>query len=105
TGLLVEGTESKTSREIADEVGRMGASLTAGANSDYTTVAASALTTFDDNILDLIADITLNPSFPPNEVDLMKENTKESLRQQRAQPSFLASEMVSRIVFGELPFS
>ncbi len=105
TGLLAEGTESRTSREIADEVGRMGATLTAGANSDYTTVAASSLATFNDNILDLIADITLNPSFPPNEVDLMKENTKESLRQQRAQPSFLASEMVSRVVFGDHPYS
>ena len=105
TGLLIEGTEARTSKEIADEVGRMGATLTAGANSDYTTVAASSLTTFNDTILDLIADITLNPSFPPNEVDLMKENTKESLRQQRAQPSFLASEMVSRIVFGEHPYS
>ncbi len=105
TGLLVEGTESRTSREIADEVGRMGATLTAGANSDYTTVAASSLATFNDNTLDLIADITLNPSFPPNEVDLMKENTKESLRQQRAQPSFLASEMLSRVVFGDHPYS
>src|SRR5687767_6463680 len=35
-GLLPEGTESKTSREIAEETARMGASLSAGANSDYT---------------------------------------------------------------------
>src|ERR1043166_6403263 len=37
TGLLTEGTESRTSREIADEVARLGATLQAGANSDYTT--------------------------------------------------------------------
>jgi zinc protease len=103
--LLTEGTSSLTSRQIADEVGRMGATLTAGANSDYTTVAASSLTTFNNNILDLLADVTLNPSFPENEVELIKQNTKESLRQQRAQPSFLASEMVSRVIFGEHPYS
>jgi zinc protease len=103
--LLTEGTSSLTSRQIADEVGRMGATLTAGANSDYTTVAASSLTTFNHNILDLLADVTLNPSFPENEVELIRQNTKESLRQQRAQPSFLASEMVSRVIFGEHPYS
>jgi zinc protease len=104
-GLLPEGTQSKTSREIADEVARIGASLSAGANSDYTIVAASALAQFNEKILDLMADVVLNPSFPENEVELAKQNTKESLRQQRAQPSFLASEMVSRVIFGDHPYS
>ncbi|HEX5966744.1 MAG TPA: pitrilysin family protein [Pyrinomonadaceae bacterium] len=104
-GLLPEGTESKTSREIAEEVARMGASLSAGANSDYTIVAASALSHFNDRILELMADVVLHPSFPENEVELAKQNTKESLRQQRAQPSFLASEMVSRVMFGDHPYS
>jgi zinc protease len=104
-GLLPEGTESRTSREIAEEVARMGASLSAGANSDYTIVGASALSQFNDRILDLMADVVLHPSFPENEVELAKQNTKESLRQQRAQPSFLASEMVSRVIFGDHPYS
>ncbi|HKS08708.1 MAG TPA: pitrilysin family protein [Pyrinomonadaceae bacterium] len=104
-GLLPEGTESKTSREIADEVARIGASLSAGANSDYTIVAASALASFNEQILDLMAEIVLQPSFPENEVELAKQNTKESLRQQRAQPTFLASEMVARVMFGSHPYS
>jgi zinc protease len=104
TGLLTEGTESRTSREIADEVARLGATLQAGANSDYTTVAASSLTIFCDEILQLLADVALRPVFPENEVELAKQNTKESLKQQRAQPSFLASEMVARVMFGEHPY-
>src|SRR6476660_1195640 len=104
-GLLPEGTTSKTSREIADQVARVGASISAGANSDYTIVAASALTRFNEQILELLAEIALQPSFPENEVELAKQNTKESLRQQRAQPSFLASEMVARVMYGEHPYS
>src|SRR4030095_8877266 len=76
TGLLTEGTESKTSREIADEVARLGAALHAGANSDHTTIAASSLSSFSDNILELMADVALRPSFPENEVDLARQNTK-----------------------------
>src|SRR6185437_8161165 len=97
-GLLPEGTNSKTSKEIADEVARMGASLSAGATSDYTIVGASTLSEFNDPIMDLVAEVILEPSFPENEVELAKRNTKESLRQQRAQPSFLASEMIARIM-------
>ncbi|HEV7475228.1 MAG TPA: pitrilysin family protein [Pyrinomonadaceae bacterium] len=104
TGLLTEGTESRTSREIADEVARLGATLQAGANSDYTTVAASSLATFSNNILELMADVALRPVFPANEVELTKQNTKESLKQQRAQPSFLAGEMVARVMFGQHPY-
>jgi zinc protease len=104
-GLLPEGTESKSSKEIAEEVARMGASLSAGATSDYTLVGASALSQFNDLILNLMAEVILEPSFPENEVALAKQNTKESLRQQRAQPSFLASEMVSRVMFGDHPYS
>lgn len=105
TGLLTEGTQSRTSREIADEVARLGATLQSGANSDYTTVAASSLSLFSENILELMADVALRPVFPENEVELTKQNTKESLKQQRAQPSFLASEMVARVIFGKHPYS
>jgi zinc protease len=104
-GLLPEGTQSKTSKEIAEEIARMGASLSAGATSDYSIVAASALSQFNDPVLDLMAEVILEPSFPENEVELAKQNTKESLRQQRAQPSFLASEMVSRVMFGDHPYA
>ena len=104
-GLMPEGTTSRTSKEIADQIARMGASISAGANSDYTIVAASALSQFNDPVMDLLADVALEPSFPENEVALAKQNTKESLRQQRAQPSFLASEMVARVMFGDHPYS
>src|SRR6185503_18160700 len=93
------------SKEIAEEVARIGASISAGASSDYTMVAASALAQFNDRLLDLLAEVVLEPSFPENEVELAKQNTKESLRQQRAQPSFLASEMVSRVMFGDHPYA
>ncbi len=104
TGMLTEGTRKRTSREIADETARLGALLQAGANSDYTTVAASSLAGFGPEILALMAEVTLQPVFPENEVELARQNTKESLKQQRAQPSFLASEMVARVMFGEHPY-
>jgi zinc protease len=102
--LLNEGTETRSSKQIADEVARLGATLTAGVNSDYTTVAASALSMYGDQILDLMADIALHPSYPEAELVLSRENRKQGLIAQRAQPSFLAGERLSRILFGQHPY-
>ena len=105
SSLLTEGTARRNSRQIAEEVERFGATLAVGSSSDFTTVAASSLSVYADEILDLMADVTLNPSFPQNEVDLTRENTKQLLIQQRAQPTFLASERLSQVVFGKHPYS
>ena len=103
--MLNEGTESRSSKQIADEVARIGANLSAEANSDYTSVAASGLSMYSDQILDLMADITLRPTFPAGEFELAKRNRKQGLIQQRAQASFLATERVARTLFGEHPYS
>lgn len=103
--LLTEGTETRTSRQIAEEVERLGATLTVGSGSDFTTVAGSALSIYSEEVLELMADVTLRSSFPQNEVDLARENTKQLLIQQRAQPTFLASERMSQVIFGEHPYA
>src|SRR5947209_17721368 len=105
TNMLIEGTESRTSRQIAEEAARYGATLSAGAASDYTTVAASSLSSFTDEVLELLADVSLHPSFPENELALAKANAQQNLIAQRAQPSFLASEAVSHVIFGEHPYA
>jgi zinc protease len=105
TDMLNEGTETRSSRQIADEVARIGASLSAGANSDYTTVAASALSMYGEQILGLMADIALHPTFPATELDLLRQNKKQGLIHQRSQAEFLANERLARTLFGQHPYS
>jgi zinc protease len=103
--LLNEGTAQRSSKQIADEVALLGATLSAGSNSDYTTVAASSLAMYRNEILDLLADVVLNPTFPEDEVKLAQQNALQALRQQRSQPSFLASERMAQVLFGQHPYS
>lgn len=103
--LLSEGTETRTSRKIAEEIERLGATLSVGSTSDFSTVAASSLSIYADEVLELLADVTLRSTFPQNEVNLARENTKQLLIQQRAQPNFLASERMARVIFGSHPYS
>ena len=103
--LMTEGTERRTSLQIAEDIERLGATLAISSTSDFTTVGASVLSIYADEILELLADVTLHPSFPQNEIDLARENTKQILIQQRAQPNFLASERMAKVMFGDHPYS
>ncbi|HUF03045.1 MAG TPA: pitrilysin family protein [Aridibacter sp.] len=103
--LLNEGTENYASRELAEEVDRLGAALSASSASDHAVVKASALSGFASEVLDLLAELVLRPVFPENELELYKQNAIEGLKYQRSQPDFLADEQVGRVVFGDHPYS
>ncbi len=103
--LVSEGTQTRTSRQIAEEIENLGASLSVGSTSDFATIAASSLSIYVNEILELIADVSMRSTFPQNEVDLARENTKQILIQQRAQPGFLASERMAKVIFGEHPYA
>lgn len=103
--MLSEGTENYSSRELAEEIERLGASLSASSGSDTTSVAASSLTLYSSDILRLMAEMVLRPTFPEEELDLYRRNTIDGLKFQRSQANFLAEEQMARIIFGAHPYS
>jgi zinc protease len=103
--MLREGTKTRTSRQIAEEIERMGANLgaSAGFGSPEAVVSASGLSDNFEEWFALFADVLLNPSFPAEELNNLKERRKVQLRQQRASPGFLAQERFNRAVYGDHP--
>jgi zinc protease len=105
TSMLNEGTENYTSLQLAEKIERLGASISASASDDFTIVAGSALSLYSSEVLHLLAEVTLRPSFPENELDLYRRNTIETLKFQRSQPGFLAGEQTARLIYGSHPYS
>ena len=103
--MLSEGTENRTSRQLAEEIERMGASLSARSGLDNTILKGSCLAQYSIDVLDLMSEIVFTPTFPEEELQLYKQNTIEGLKFQRSQPDFLADEQVARILYGEHPYS
>ena len=103
--MLSEGTEEHSSRELAEKIERLGASISASSSDDFTVVAASALSIYGTDILDLLQEMVLRPSFPEEELDLFRRNTIENLKFQRSQPGFLANEQTARLLYGEHPYA
>jgi zinc protease len=103
--LMREGTTSRSSSQIAQQLEVMAATLNVGtANSaPDATISGSALTDQVTKLLDLAIDVLLHPSFPDDELARYKQRTRAQLVQQRANPGFLALEMFSRAVYGTHP--
>lgn len=105
TSMLNEGTQNYSSKLLAEEIERLGASISASSSADFTSVSASGLSLYTDDIFRLFVEVILLPTFPENELDLYKQNTIEGLKFQRSQPDFLAGEQMARILYGEHPYS
>jgi zinc protease len=103
--MLREGTPSRNSLQIAEEIDRLGASLGAGGSfgSSQVVLSASGLSDNFDSWFALVVDVLLRPSFPPEELEKMKQRLRAQLRQQRSAPNFLVNERFSRAVYGNHP--
>jgi predicted Zn-dependent peptidase len=103
--MLSEGTKNYTSRRLAEEIERLGASISASASDDFALVAASALSLYNSDVLRLMTEIIFTPTFPEEELNLYRQNAIENLKYQRSQASFLANEQTARILYGEHPYA
>ncbi len=102
--LLDEGTKSRKSAEISEEIEFIGAGLGASAGGDYTTITLSVLKKDIENGFEIFSDIILNPVFPQEELNRKRELIKGSLKQMEEDPSFLAERSFNKEVFGEHPY-
>lgn len=100
--LLREGTGKRASKDIAEQVDALGATLTAssGLSSMTSVVTTSGLVENFDQTLELFADVIRNPTFPEAEVEKYKTRTLAQLQFQRSIPQFLAIEQFNKAIYG-----
>ena len=103
-GTLDEGTKSRSAIQIAQELQSLGATLGAGAGEEATTVSASGLSANAGKLLQLLADVARNPTFPDDEVNLAKMNSLQALKAAKAQPGYQAGIAFDAAVFGNHPY-
>jgi predicted Zn-dependent peptidase len=100
-----EGTDTRSSKQIKEELRAIGGSLNLFTDADSTTLFSSSLSEFSPKLFDLMSDVIQHPAYPENEVALAKENSIQGIRAGRADPNFLASERFQKAVFGSHPYS
>ena len=106
-GMLREGTERRTSAQVAAEVDSLGASLGTASNygESFSSVGASGLVVNAPEILDLLSDVVLHPAFGADEVGKYKQRALSNLETNLSNPIFLGQQALHRALYGDTPMS
>jgi zinc protease len=100
-----EGTTTRSSEQLKREVFALGAALSGAAGQDSTSFQMRGLAESLPQMLALLADVARNPTFPQEEIDLIKANTAQQLQAQLASPQFVANKVFRLSLFGEHPYA
>jgi zinc protease len=98
--LLDDGTTTRDTFRIADELDAIGARITTGSSLDLSFVRLSALSRNLQPSLGLLADVVLHPSFPQDMVDLAKRRRLAQIGQEKANPLPSVLRVVPTLLFG-----
>lgn len=98
--MLTEGTTTRSSLEIADQVAFLGIGLNASSNWDASTISLHTPTSQLDSGLALFSDVILRPSFPENEFERVRKDRLTSLLQLKDRPTAIANQAYAAILYG-----
>jgi zinc protease len=94
--LLRDGTTNRSKEEIDEAIDFIGASL----NTYSTGIFASSLTKHKETLLELMADVLLNPSFPESELQRSITQNISGLATVRTDPGAMVRNVSTRLVYG-----
>jgi predicted Zn-dependent peptidase len=98
------GTTKRTSRQIEEDLRRMGSDLSAGAGADTSVISFGGLVDFSNDLLELVSELAQHAAFPVEEFERERRQLIEGLRIERTTPGFLAGERLRRVLFGSHPY-
>jgi len=108
--MLEEGTPTRDSLKIGEELESLSANFNAGANLDTAIVSLNALKVTMDPALGIYADLILHPAFPKNEFERIQKERVAAIRREKVNPQQMGLRVVPTLLYGKghpyaLPFT
>jgi len=102
--LLDEGTTTRTSKQLAEQIDFVGGSLEVKASEDFTTASARVLKKDVDLGFTLLADILQHPAFHKQEFDRIRTQILGEMASDNDDPSHVAMKAFNQLVFHGHPY-
>ncbi len=99
--MLNEGTTTRSSLQIADELAQVGATVSTRSTMDASFVQGRSLKNNFGRTIEIMADVVMHPAFPAAEIDRERANRLAQLVQQRENPAQLAARVTASALYGE----
>ncbi|HEU0072924.1 MAG TPA: insulinase family protein, partial [Dehalococcoidia bacterium] len=98
--LLIEGTKTRSSTQIAEEADFIAAHPNIGIDRENAFVSTEALTRHWPHALELLTDVVANPTFPEGEVDRVRRERVTDLRRLRDDANAIAERVSNGLLYG-----
>ena len=99
--MLDEGAAGMDALEISEKLAMLGAGISSGAGLDTASVGLSALTENLDESLQLYADVVLDPDFPEQELERIRVQYINGIRQEKTRPISMALRLLPGLLYGD----
>jgi zinc protease len=99
------GTAKRTSRQIEEDLRRLGADLGTAAGQDTSAISFAGLSEFSELLLQLVNELAREASFPEAEFERERRQKLEEVKLERTSPGFLAGERLRKVLFGAHPYA
>jgi zinc protease len=108
--MLEEGTPSRGSLRISEELESLGANFSTSTNLDGAFVNMNVLKATMPKALDLYADLLLHPAFPQNEFARLQQDRIATIQREKSVPQLMALRVLPTLLYGKghayaLPFT
>jgi zinc protease len=99
--MLEEGTPTRDSLKIGEELESLSAEFSAGANPDYASVDLNVLKVNMDKALEIYADLILHPAFPQKEFARLQKDRLAAIQREKVTPNSMALRVVPTLLYGK----
>ena len=99
--MLEEGTPTRDSLKIGEELESLSANFNAGASLDYSLVSLNTLKSTLDPSLDIYADLILHPAFPQKEFQRLQKERLAGIQREKVTPQSMALRVVPTLLYGQ----
>ena len=100
TAMLAEGTSSRTSQQISEEMEFLGSSLHTDTGREHMMVSAETLTGHWPRALEIIADVLTHPTFPAHELERLRKERLADLKRIATDPTAISHRATRALVYG-----
>jgi zinc protease len=98
--VMNEGTKNKTPEELEDAIKLLGASISVSASNGSVTFRVSTLARNYEKTLALVEEMLFEPRWDEEQFNLAKLRIINNLKRNQANPSYLASTTLNKLVYG-----
>jgi len=99
------GTARRASRQIEEDLRRIGADLGTSAGSDTSSISFAGLSELAEPLLGMVNELAREAAFPEAEFEREQRQKLEEVKLSRTEAGFLAGERLRKVLFGAHPYA